>query len=782
MGTNLLEHYAVLGVNCFASEAEIRSAFLREARRWHPDKQPDPTQRQDCTAQFQRVHAAYEALRKPRAPMESEEPPDLSPQMPQEQPQPAPQPTPQPPQPHQAPFGMGIPGQPPQASFSTGMPPPQPQAYFSAGYSAPPSQPHFSAGMPAAPQQVPFATGMPPQAPFASTPPAVHPSRGGGRGWSPDFVGTESAATATAPPASNCDGTFFSATAKSAAATASSTSAFAGDVMPGGAGGGVPFTSLSGDRFGGAFGGAGATGTFTRGGTTTRGAFDSHGHAPPPSVGFRRDPVRDLEWWSIQELVEYLEDRGALPAVHEKLSLQMCVADTLTTQELMALLNLRGLNTTGCYARRDLLRNVGAWLSERHAGGGAASTLSAEDEFLQEHFFKIAEERFARQPNRPNRRGLTCPCGSTASVRCENQRCRTCCQKMPTLSRRTCLIHKADLPMGAEWADGPFMQQPPPPPAPQQQQQPQQSHQPQQQPQQYRQMQRGARARSRAAPGMGREQFCAEPPTPPPVGAVPPPMMGAVSSPVGAAPAVGTPQGASLPPPAFGCHRTVGPRSVNRRDRRRECRARAAEAAGVGAAGPSVCHARPGPPPPPPPEPPPEIEPPEAAEHRRLLVAAAAAARAAARAKDAQYAEVAQPSRTDRVPNVQDDEDPWSGIEDDIPGGPSAAVFSPSPAGVASAAAPACPPPGAAAALWRGGGLRTNASSGDGNGSAATAAAAVAAPPDSGSGRADSAAAGTAGAGASAPTAAVGRSAKVHVARWRGTSRHRNAYGAQERT
>lgn len=55
-------HYSVLGVKQDASQDEIKSAYRRLSRQWHPDvcKQPD------ATAQFQKIGQAYEALKDER--------------------------------------------------------------------------------------------------------------------------------------------------------------------------------------------------------------------------------------------------------------------------------------------------------------------------------------------------------------------------------------------------------------------------------------------------------------------------------------------------------------------------------------------------------------------------------------------------------------------------------------------------------------------------------------------------------------------------------------------
>lgn len=58
-------HYDVLGVPRSASPSLIRQAFLREAKKWHPDKRPRDESLQDrehAKLQFIAIHAAYEAL------------------------------------------------------------------------------------------------------------------------------------------------------------------------------------------------------------------------------------------------------------------------------------------------------------------------------------------------------------------------------------------------------------------------------------------------------------------------------------------------------------------------------------------------------------------------------------------------------------------------------------------------------------------------------------------------------------------------------------------------
>jgi hypothetical protein len=57
-----LNPYDVLGVPRTATAQEIKMAYFREAKRWHPDLNPDDP---EATAKFQRLSAAYEMLRDP---------------------------------------------------------------------------------------------------------------------------------------------------------------------------------------------------------------------------------------------------------------------------------------------------------------------------------------------------------------------------------------------------------------------------------------------------------------------------------------------------------------------------------------------------------------------------------------------------------------------------------------------------------------------------------------------------------------------------------------------
>ncbi|MCB0792882.1 MAG: J domain-containing protein [Flavobacteriales bacterium] len=57
------DHYKVLGVGREATPAQIRAAFLRRAKQWHPDRNPSPR----ATEAFQLLNRAYATLRDPDA-------------------------------------------------------------------------------------------------------------------------------------------------------------------------------------------------------------------------------------------------------------------------------------------------------------------------------------------------------------------------------------------------------------------------------------------------------------------------------------------------------------------------------------------------------------------------------------------------------------------------------------------------------------------------------------------------------------------------------------------
>lgn len=62
------DYYSILEIGFQASEAEIKAAFRKLARNYHPDKHPDEMER--YTALFQEITEAYETLSDPQKKMD----------------------------------------------------------------------------------------------------------------------------------------------------------------------------------------------------------------------------------------------------------------------------------------------------------------------------------------------------------------------------------------------------------------------------------------------------------------------------------------------------------------------------------------------------------------------------------------------------------------------------------------------------------------------------------------------------------------------------------------
>jgi len=58
----LEEARELLGLGQHASRREIRSAYRREARRWHPDRAPNPQEEADYRQRMQLVNVAYQRI------------------------------------------------------------------------------------------------------------------------------------------------------------------------------------------------------------------------------------------------------------------------------------------------------------------------------------------------------------------------------------------------------------------------------------------------------------------------------------------------------------------------------------------------------------------------------------------------------------------------------------------------------------------------------------------------------------------------------------------------
>ncbi len=58
--------YRILGIEPGASEEEVRAAFHQLARKWHPDKQRDPSKLEEATRRWKELVRAYEAITRRR--------------------------------------------------------------------------------------------------------------------------------------------------------------------------------------------------------------------------------------------------------------------------------------------------------------------------------------------------------------------------------------------------------------------------------------------------------------------------------------------------------------------------------------------------------------------------------------------------------------------------------------------------------------------------------------------------------------------------------------------
>ncbi len=64
MTVKFQDYYEILGVDRNASEKEIKSAYRKLARKWHPDLHP-PGEKEKAEEQFKKINEAYEVLKDP---------------------------------------------------------------------------------------------------------------------------------------------------------------------------------------------------------------------------------------------------------------------------------------------------------------------------------------------------------------------------------------------------------------------------------------------------------------------------------------------------------------------------------------------------------------------------------------------------------------------------------------------------------------------------------------------------------------------------------------------
>jgi len=65
MAVEYQDYYKILGIDRNATDKEIKSAYRRLAKKWHPDLQP-PEKKKEAEEQIKRINEAYEALSDPQ--------------------------------------------------------------------------------------------------------------------------------------------------------------------------------------------------------------------------------------------------------------------------------------------------------------------------------------------------------------------------------------------------------------------------------------------------------------------------------------------------------------------------------------------------------------------------------------------------------------------------------------------------------------------------------------------------------------------------------------------
>ena len=61
-----VDHYAILGIDSQASPSEVKSAYKKKVREWHPDQFGDPKKKKQAEQMMKNINTAYEVLNDPR--------------------------------------------------------------------------------------------------------------------------------------------------------------------------------------------------------------------------------------------------------------------------------------------------------------------------------------------------------------------------------------------------------------------------------------------------------------------------------------------------------------------------------------------------------------------------------------------------------------------------------------------------------------------------------------------------------------------------------------------
>ena len=70
----MIDPYSILGISRDASDEEVKKAYRKMSRKYHPDANIDNPNKEQAEEKFKQVQQAYEQIMKERAPAPPESP------------------------------------------------------------------------------------------------------------------------------------------------------------------------------------------------------------------------------------------------------------------------------------------------------------------------------------------------------------------------------------------------------------------------------------------------------------------------------------------------------------------------------------------------------------------------------------------------------------------------------------------------------------------------------------------------------------------------------------